>query len=197
VTASQKNSETEKVDDQLSFDFPQLDERVQLGQLLRLVEEGRIDPVQVKKRLMVLFHTGIGGVTRALAELDQKSALDVAHRLKKGVDALLSEIGNDSQLPLEPRDAKAKLGNKSKEILIRERTLLKALIATDQEVASKELLRLLKQHEADIKDATLTANLDRLLRDKVIVRESKGRYRSSPSSKSYLTMIEDMIERLG
>jgi DNA-binding transcriptional ArsR family regulator len=197
VAIPPKPSDTEKVQEQLKFDFPQQDERVQLGELLRLVEEGRIDAGQVKKRLMVLFHTGIGGVTRALAELDQKSALEVAQRLKKGVDALLSEMMSEVEPSPEPSDAKTRLGNKSKEILIRERTLLKALLATNQELPSKDLLGMLKKAEANLRESTLTAHLDRLRRGKLIVRERKGRYRSSPSSKAYLDMIEDLIERLG
>lgn len=175
-----------------------LDERAQLSDLLRQVEAGDITPERVKRRLLMLFHSGIGGVTRALAIADVKAALEVAEGLKHGVEALVNELRSRDGAPVRNVAAfEARLANKERDILLREVDIFKSITSTNQERQSKELLALVRQREKDLKEATLTAHLNRLNRDHLIDRPRKGHYRGTPQSKPYLDALESLIEQLG
>lgn len=176
-----------------------LDERAQLSELLRQVEAGEITPDRVKRRLLMLFHTGIGGVTRALAIADVKAALEVAEGLSHSVAALVNELrsregGTQSQ---RAPSFETRLVNKERDILQRELDIFRSITTTNQARQSKELLAMLRIREKDLKEATLTAHLNRLNRDNLIDRPRKGHYRSTPQSRPYLEALEELGERLG
>lgn len=195
MTASNDQNGRGKPGEQLALP---LDERTQLSDLLRQVEAGDIAPERVKRRLLMLFHSGIGGVTRALAIADVKAALEVAEGLKHGVDALVNELrsrGGLTQVPGAP-SFEARLANKERDILLRELDIFRSITSANEERQSKELLALLRVREVDLKEATLTAHLNRLNRDKLIDRPRKGHYRGTSQSKPYLNALEELVERL-
>lgn len=174
--------------------LPAYDERAQLGELLRQLEAGEIEPDRVVRRLKMLFHSGIGGIARALAVLDGNAARDVAEHLRQGVGALIDELGEASGAVGEPVSLQARLRNKSREVLLREQVIMRKLTSTDGELASKDILAEVRTREPAMPQATLTAHLDRMLDDLVLVRDRKGWYRGSQLSKEYLQAIASELE---
>ncbi len=170
-----------------------------LDRVRRLAELKPVDPKLVAERLVMLFHAEIGGVARALSVVDKAAARDVAEQIRIAVAALsaeLAERGPRAELPGPPL-IEDRVVKKTREVLMRERIIMLCVTVTDRELQSKDILKEVRKGEPDIKDATLTATLDRLTGDGLLVRERKGRYRNSPKSREYLAVLEQEIDRFG
>ncbi len=175
-------------------------ERHDLDRLLKTFEDGKLDRNQIVSKLMVLYQTGIGGAARGLAELDKEAAQELAKRLRQRIESFLSELDEQSRSPTVTANktpASDRLKSKSSPVLQREYVLFQALTATDQEIPSSTLMGKVRSVDSEIADATVTAHLDRLMKDGLIVRERKGLYRGTPRSKAYFTSLKAEIEVRG
>lgn len=170
-----------------------------LDRIRRLAALEPIDPKLVAERLVMLFHAEIGGVARALSVVDRAAAREVADQIRIAVGALTAELAERAPRaePAAPMAIAARLVNKTRDVLLRERIIMRRVTATDRELPSKDLLAEARKGEPDLKETTMTATLDRLQADGLIMRERKGRYRSNARSQDYLDAIEREIDRLG
>jgi hypothetical protein len=200
------SSKTDDVDEASSARPVQLElalprhEQGEINELLKAFDRGEINPDQVVSKLMVLYQTGIGGAARALAELDQGAAQRLGERLRQRIESFLSEFdlaGAAAKPPASKAPMSKRLKGKSDAVLLRELALFESLASTDQEITWATLVELVRSREPEISGPTITANLDRLTKEALIARDRKGRYRSTPRSKEYLTAIRSEIEARG
>jgi len=177
-------------------------EQAEFLDVLRLLEEGKLEPEQGLKRLMSFYQMGMGAWMRALGEIRPEIASEMVKKLTRDMsiisqtyDAPFNPQVTDVVTPGAPRNYR--LTNKTTETLHRERVILRALIGTNRNMASSELRERIEKIEPNVKTATITANLDRLWKIQQIDRPRKGHYARTENSPAYLAALENEIEARG
>lgn len=183
-------------------------------EVIAQLEAGEITAEQAQRRVMTIYQMGIGALIRALGEVDPGIVGAVTGRLQRDLGLVSEEYaartGGQPALPAQEGPVAAAMAGasddgpggyrvtaKNDETLGRECVLLRRLVKTDQGLALGALLDLINGYEPDIKQATVIATLDRLIRKNYIDRPRKGYYGRSPHTADYLRAVEDEMEARG
>jgi hypothetical protein len=184
---------------QLPLPYGEPSQHQEFIDIIAALERGEITPARAEARVMAFYQLGLGAWVRALGETFPELAASLLERLQRDHKRTAEHLA-DSAATVAPTRAPARpprIRNKSTEVLQRERKVLAALLASNAPFAFGDLLALSRADEADLKDGTLTANLDRLVREQCIERPSKGYYRGSPATRGYLQAVESELESRG
>ncbi|MEL7048012.1 MAG: hypothetical protein AAFO75_03465 [Pseudomonadota bacterium] len=169
--------------------------------VLAQLEAGSITPEVAQRRVMVLYQMGMGAMIRALGEARPEVVSQLVDKLSLDLNEISKKYGDGGAVSMDAlkpqRSGSVRLKSKSDDILKRERTLLIALLKSNQSYPLSELVDEVHKVEPGVKAPALTANLDRLAKAKAIDRPSKGYYASTPASRAYLASIESEMEARG
>ncbi len=172
-------------------------EQSQTRRLLSSFANGEISRDQVVAQLLLLYCTGFGGAIRALGTLSKEAARELDEQVRIENDSSLrrqTASSSRGKVSHQKREAIERFKNKSSSVLQREFVLFKALTNTDREIPLAELVARASKFDKEINPAALTAHLDRLTKDGLVVRERKGLYRHAAHSKQYLDALTAEIE---
>ncbi len=165
-------------------------------ELLDRYENGKITPETLLRRLMIIHHLEVGAALAALADFKDKSLVkELGEQLRASIDRTMGAADRrkvEEEKP--PSEFKARMFDKSTQVLQRELVLFRELKNPNAEVPLSKLVAAVKKVEPDATSGAVTMNLSRLVDEGLVEKQRKGIYRGKLQGTDHIVELEVEIE---